>query len=93
MHWVPGTVYARIKRPGREADHFPLTTEVTNGGAIPPLPRTSSWRRAELIKLRYNLKNTWKSTNYEVLLYSFLRFPVAKYLLGRTVNKLLCTCK
>jgi hypothetical protein len=34
-----------IKRPEREADHpLPSSAEVKNGGAIPPLPHTSSWR-------------------------------------------------
>jgi hypothetical protein len=32
------------------------TAEIKNGGAIPPLPYTSSWRGASLIKLRDNLK-------------------------------------
>jgi hypothetical protein len=34
-----------VKRQGREADHSPLSrAEVKNGGAIPPLPHTSSRR-------------------------------------------------
>jgi hypothetical protein len=33
-----------VKRPGREADHSPPSNaEVENGGAIRPLPYTSSW--------------------------------------------------
>jgi hypothetical protein len=32
-----------VKRPGHEADHSPPSSaEVKNGGAIPPLPQTSS---------------------------------------------------
>jgi hypothetical protein len=42
IQWVPG-----VKRPGREADHSPPSSaEVKNGGAMPPLPYTSSWRGA-----------------------------------------------
>jgi hypothetical protein len=45
-----------VKRPGREADHSPpSSTEVKNGGAIPPLPHISSWCSAELIKHRDTL--------------------------------------
>jgi hypothetical protein len=34
-------------RPGRETDHSPSSSaEVRNGGAIPPLPHTSSLRVA-----------------------------------------------
>jgi hypothetical protein len=33
-----------VKRQGLESDHSPpFSAEVKNGGAIPPLPRTSSW--------------------------------------------------
>jgi hypothetical protein len=36
-----------VQRPGREADHSPPSSaEVKNGGAVPPLPRTSLWRNA-----------------------------------------------
>jgi hypothetical protein len=36
-----------VKRPNREADHLrPSSTEFKNGGAIPSLPDTSSWRGA-----------------------------------------------
>jgi hypothetical protein len=35
------------KAAGREADHSPLSSaEVKNGGAVPPLPHTSSWHGA-----------------------------------------------
>jgi hypothetical protein len=40
---VPGVLSPGVKRPGREADHSPLSSaEVKNGGAIPPLPHMSS---------------------------------------------------
>jgi hypothetical protein len=46
-----------IKRPGRETDHSSLSSAgVKNGGAIPPLPDTSSWSGAYLIKL-------WNASN------------------------------
>jgi hypothetical protein len=42
---VPGTLSPGVKRPGREADHLPPSSvDVKNGGAVPPLPHTSSWR-------------------------------------------------
>jgi hypothetical protein len=45
--WVPGAISPRLKRPGREADHSPPpSASVNNGGAIPTLLRTSSWRSA-----------------------------------------------
>jgi hypothetical protein len=35
------------RRPGREADHSsPSSTDIKNGGVIPPLPRRSSWHSA-----------------------------------------------
>jgi hypothetical protein len=41
---VLGPTQPGVKRPGREADHPPLSSaEVKNGGAIPPLPHTYSW--------------------------------------------------
>jgi hypothetical protein len=47
IQWVPATVSPGVKRLGREADHSPLSsTEVNNGGAIPPLPNTSASRGA-----------------------------------------------
>jgi hypothetical protein len=34
-----------VRRPGSETDHpLPPSAEVNNGGAIPPLPDTFSWR-------------------------------------------------
>jgi hypothetical protein len=42
-----------VKRPRRVSDHSsPSSAEVKNGGAIPPLPYTSSWRGVSLIKHR-----------------------------------------
>jgi hypothetical protein len=39
-----GGAFPRVKRPGREADHSsPSSAEVKKGGAIHPLPHTSSW--------------------------------------------------
>jgi hypothetical protein len=40
-------------RHGREADQSPpFIAEVRTGGAIPPLPNTSSWHGAQLMKYR-----------------------------------------
>jgi hypothetical protein len=39
IKWAPG-----VKRPGLEADNLPPSSaEIKNGGAISPLPHTSSW--------------------------------------------------
>jgi hypothetical protein len=47
MQCVPGAFSPGLKRQGREADHSPPSSaEVKNGGAIPPLPHTSSWHGA-----------------------------------------------
>jgi hypothetical protein len=44
---VPGAVFPKVNRPGRDPDHSPVSSaEVKNGGAIPPLSHTSSWRGA-----------------------------------------------
>jgi hypothetical protein len=52
--WVPPNLslntedfFLGVKRSGREADHSPpSSTEDKNGGATPPVSRTSSWRGA-----------------------------------------------
>jgi hypothetical protein len=47
IQWVPGAHSPGIKWPGEEADHSPPSSaKVKNGGAIPPLPHTSSWHCA-----------------------------------------------
>jgi hypothetical protein len=52
-----GAFPPEVKQPAREADHSPPSSaEVKNDGAIPPLPHTSSWRGASLIKHRDNFK-------------------------------------
>jgi hypothetical protein len=41
--WLPAALSLRLKRPGSESDHSPPSSaEIKNGGAIPPLPYTSS---------------------------------------------------
>jgi hypothetical protein len=45
--WVPGELQPGVKRQGRDADHSPPSSaEVKNGGALTPLPHTSSGRGA-----------------------------------------------
>jgi hypothetical protein len=45
IQWIQVAPYPGLKRPGREADHSPpANAMVKNGGAIPPLLRTSSCR-------------------------------------------------
>jgi hypothetical protein len=47
LHFTDVAISPGVKRQGREGDHsFPYTAEIKNGGAIPPLPHTSSWRSA-----------------------------------------------
>jgi hypothetical protein len=47
IQWVPGLLFPGIKRPKREADHIPSSSaEDKDGGAISPLPYTSSWNGA-----------------------------------------------
>jgi hypothetical protein len=47
FQWVRGAFSPAVERLGREADHSPPPgTKLKNGGAIPPLPHTSSWRGA-----------------------------------------------
>jgi hypothetical protein len=37
IRWIPGASSLRVKSPGREDDHSPITSaEVKNDGAIPP---------------------------------------------------------
>jgi hypothetical protein len=39
MQWELGVTSQGVKQPGHETDHsLPTSTEVKNGGAIPPLP-------------------------------------------------------
>jgi hypothetical protein len=43
IQWVLEALPPGVKQSGREADHSPPSSaEVKNGGAIPPLPHTSS---------------------------------------------------
>jgi hypothetical protein len=51
----PIQLVSGVKRSGLEANHLPRSSvEIKNGGAMPPLPHTSSWRSAELFKQRDN---------------------------------------
>jgi hypothetical protein len=46
IQWTLGAISPWVNWPGREADYsLPSSTEVKNGGAIPPLPHMSSWHR------------------------------------------------
>jgi hypothetical protein len=47
----PELLSQEVKRPECEADHLhPSSAEVKNEEAILPLPHTSSWHNAQLIK-------------------------------------------
>jgi hypothetical protein len=44
IQWALGAFSLGVKWLGCEADHSPPSSaEVKNGGAVPPLPSTSSW--------------------------------------------------
>jgi hypothetical protein len=44
IQWEQGPHLQEVKRLRREADHSPpYSAKIKNGGAIPPLPHTSSW--------------------------------------------------
>jgi hypothetical protein len=47
IQWASGSLLLGVKLPECEADHSPASsTEVENGGTIPPLRSTSSWHGA-----------------------------------------------
>jgi hypothetical protein len=47
IQWVHWAISPGVKRPGREADHSPPSSaKVKKGGAIHPLPHTSSYHIA-----------------------------------------------
>jgi hypothetical protein len=66
IQWVRGAISPGVKRPRREVDYSPPSNaEVKNGGAIPPLPRMSSWHSVLLIKHRDKLFSDvfWKKSS------------------------------
>jgi hypothetical protein len=55
MRNAPGVLSPKARRPGREDGHsLPSSVDITNDGATPLHPHTSSWHGAQLIKHRYN---------------------------------------
>jgi hypothetical protein len=63
--WIQGPFSSGIKWSGRKADHLPpSSSEVKSGGAMPPLPHTSSWLGASLIKHKENLTSAFTSQAY-----------------------------
>jgi hypothetical protein len=55
VKWELGALSPGVKWPAREADQSPpCSAELKKGGAIPPLPRMSSWHSTYLIKHRHN---------------------------------------
>jgi hypothetical protein len=67
--------------PGGEADHIPPSSaELKNGGAMPPLPHTSSWHPLQLIIHRshyYSMLYHWAID----ILTDILRIDKIRYLL------------
>jgi hypothetical protein len=56
VQWVLGLLSPGIKRPRQSSDHSPPSrVEFKNDGTIPLFPHTSSWRGAQLIKLKITL--------------------------------------
>jgi hypothetical protein len=48
IQWVPGVLSSRVKRPGREVDHWlPCSAEVKNAWSYTSIPSTSLGRGAE----------------------------------------------
>jgi hypothetical protein len=43
-----GALSLGVKRPGRESENFHLVPRLRKRGAIPPPPKTPSWRGAQL---------------------------------------------
>jgi hypothetical protein len=47
IQWVPGALSSGVKRPGREADHSPPSSdEVKNAWGYTSTPNISSWNGA-----------------------------------------------
>jgi hypothetical protein len=47
VQWAPSALSQGVKRSENEACHSPPpSAAIKNGGVIPPLPHTSSWRGA-----------------------------------------------
>jgi hypothetical protein len=45
IQWILRALSPGVKRPGSETDHLPPSSvEIKNGGAVPTLPHTPSWR-------------------------------------------------
>jgi hypothetical protein len=71
-----GVLSPEVKQSGCEADHSPhSSTTVKNGGAIPSLPHTSSWRTDSLIKYRDKFMSLPYSSSYSFL--NFVTLPVS----------------
>jgi hypothetical protein len=90
-----GGSFPKIRRPEREADHtFPSSTDVKNGGVIPPLLHAFSWNNAQLMKYRDNFRSRDSSvgiaTTYGLddrgvgRVKSFLFTPSSRPALGST---------
>jgi hypothetical protein len=48
IHWLPGAVSPEVKWLGCKTGHSPPSSaDIKNGGAIPPLPHTSSFQHME----------------------------------------------
>jgi hypothetical protein len=68
-----------VKRPVHEAEHSPPSSaEFKNGGAILPLPHTSSWRCPQLIKYGDNFTfnmNTSLNVRISFIKQEFILLP------------------
>jgi hypothetical protein len=69
IHCVLGDLSLGVKHLGHEADYSPpFSAKVKNGGAIPPLPNTSSWRGAYL--------SIWETLPFFTLTYTIHSIPL-----------------
>jgi hypothetical protein len=65
IQWVSGDLSPWIRRLGREADHSPPTSaEVKEIWSMHPLPHTSLWLSAKLVKHKDNF--TFTEINLEI---------------------------
>jgi hypothetical protein len=84
IQWVLGGVSSGIKRPGRESDYSPPSSDaVNNGGAVSPLPHTFSWHFVPLIKHSDNLNS--------ILLFSELNLLSTVVILRFSRGPLFCS--
>jgi hypothetical protein len=87
IKWVTGALSSRLKRQVREADHSPpSSTDVKNGGAIPPLPYASVAlcliKHRETFVLLRQIKNNFSVGESAYKRPCFVTMQIANWYLG-----------